>query len=798
MENDMSLGFTVSAGPLSQVSIDVMSLRTAIQLASGAYGWFKGSERSRSLTQLLSANGVELRSTSSFTSQHYIQLLENHRAMRGVVIENGTMRTVEMPNASTAVSVNPGVTCLRALTCCLLCLCTTEATTVMLQRLIPYGLVQHEMEDGVLEIEGPLLTGLKQWVSTVASEEESNLFRNYLLECVDKNVQALQQADLDKIMRMSDYYHSGDEALILGLLKWAITPRHRRKMPKYPTRSLRVWTAASIMSQLGFEVRPSHDIINSNEAYQRMEATPDGIDTPDVFLVVSSHINCETDPEVESVWAPEEVPLPRATLLVTVPWHVFQHVKHMDSLEAQYLREAYDFAFKSASESFQLIWVENFSVKLEIKNKETMITPFLDRYKTIFAPFSPHIYPICLQAMNHFGPNGVAAWSEWDFSDHQTLFRRIRTEKPSQIMRNFYTTIAIVLGAMYGVCSRACLDGGGPLRPDSEILFNPDRLYQDDCKLIRDWAASIGQALQGRLSFSEWNAMLFEMFVGTVRRTAEPVTQQEYIFGVQSHGFAAVSKVLVQREIRPDALGYVYISRGQLLNLPHDDRGLVRGSTFLPFTTQVRLGRTDRSDVETLHRDQCNFPSEYTRMEVEPCWEKNPQEVILKMRQMGAAVASLNIGRVLERRSRNIIKCSCQRYSNQASVPIAEKWYRLDIDDLKSYRAADMSPGKLVDLQSEKMNFLIDASSSEDALVYVLGIVDAQRIVIAEECLECAYDCNRGAHSVVIIIPHNNKMEEDTEDQILERERAVSEKRQESERRKAAFRDRLRPQRSNT
>ncbi|KAI1771507.1 hypothetical protein F4818DRAFT_445197 [Hypoxylon cercidicola] len=798
MENDKSLGFTVNAGPLSQVSVDVISLRTAIQLASGAYGWFKGGERSQSLTQLLKANGVELRSTSSFTHQNYIQLLEKHRAMRGVVLENGTMRTVEMPNASTAVSNIPGVTCLRALTCCLLCLCTTEATTAMLQRLIPYGLVQHEMEDGVLEVDGPLLSGLKQWVSTVATEEESNLFRNHLLECVDESLLALRQADLDNIMSASEYYNSGDEALILGVLKWAITPKHRRKEPKYPTRSLRVWIAASIMSQLGFEVRPSYEIINNNEAYQRMETAPDGIDTPDVFLVVSSRINCQTDREVEFVFAPEEVPLPRATLLVTVPWLAFQHVKYMhESLDAQYLREAYQYAFKCARELFRLLQVDNFSVNLKIKNSEKLITPFADRYKALFTPFSPHIHYICLQAMTHFGPNGAGPWTEWDFSDPETLFLSIRTQTPSQCMRNFYTTLAVVLGAMYGICSQACLDGGNPLGDDSEILFNPDSLYQSDCRLIRKWAASVGQALRGRLNYSEWNSMLFEMFLGATSRTTEAVGQQEYILGIQSHGFAAVSKVLVQRQIRPEALAYVYIGRGQLLNLPLDDQGLVRGSSFLPFATQIRLGNTDQKDLETLYRGPCNFPVEYTRMEVEPCWEKNPQAVILKMRQMGAPVASLNIGRILERRSRNIIKCSCHKYSNEASVPLAERWYRLHIDDLKSYTSGDLSSGKLADLQREKMNFLIDASKSEDALVYVLGIVDAQRIFIAEECLECAYKCCQGARSAVIVIPHDTKMVEDTKDQISKRERVITERKQKVEGRKAAFSARIGAQVAN-
>ena len=82
MDNNLSLGVTVSSGPLSQVSIEVISLRTAIQLATGAYGWFKGSERSQSLTQLLSANRAQLKSTSSFSLGRYTGLREEHHACR--------------------------------------------------------------------------------------------------------------------------------------------------------------------------------------------------------------------------------------------------------------------------------------------------------------------------------------------------------------------------------------------------------------------------------------------------------------------------------------------------------------------------------------------------------------------------------------------------------------------------------------------------------------------------------------------------------------------------------------------
>ena len=796
MDNKMSVGFTVSAGPLAQVSIEVASLRTAIQLATGAYGWFKGYERSQSLTQLLSANRAPLKTTSSFALERYVGLREEHHAMQGVVIENGKMRVVEMPKASTAISDIPGITCLRALTCCLLCLCTADATTAMLQQLIPYALVQHEMDDGVLEFEGPLQAGLKQWVSTVALEEESNKFKDYLLQSVDQDLQKVQTGPgLDEIRRATHFFDSGDEALILGVLKWSLTPIHQRETMRYPTRSLRAWAAAAIMSRLGFTVYPAYWTVNDHEDYKRrMQGTSDSNEIPHVFLAVSHHIYGDTDLMSKFVEVPQDVPLPRATPLLNIPWLAFRHVKYMNDPELSdlYLYGAYKWAFDRGRKRFQSLHVDNFLVKLEIGSFEIQKSPFGEHYKSLFTPFSPHIHLICAEPMQDFGPpaqTGLSGWQEWDFSNHEELFQNIRTDSHTPLIRNFYTTVAIVLGAMYGICSQACLDHGQPLGDDSEVVFNPDILYQDDCKLIRRWAMSIGRALQGKLGILEWEFLLFEMFVGAVDSTnldraaglrGEAIERKGLVFGIQSHGFAAVSDVLVNLQVRPEALGYFHISRGQLLNLPVDNEGFVRGSTYLPFSTQIRLGSDDQDNVETLYRNPGDFPVESTRLDVEPCWEEEPLTVVLKIRQMGVPVASLNIGQVLERRSRSVIKCSCRKYSNEVAVPITEKWYHLLIQDLKSYSFGDMKPGKLANLKREDRNFLIDASQSEDALIYVLGIIDAHRIIIAQECLECAYQhyLRTGDNQrVVIVIPHSNAMVEDTEHQISERARVIDERR---------------------
>jgi hypothetical protein len=68
----MELGFNVrNAGPLSQVSFHIISLDTAVYLATGAYGWWKARERSKSLIKLLEFGTGKLISPSSFNLPQY-------------------------------------------------------------------------------------------------------------------------------------------------------------------------------------------------------------------------------------------------------------------------------------------------------------------------------------------------------------------------------------------------------------------------------------------------------------------------------------------------------------------------------------------------------------------------------------------------------------------------------------------------------------------------------------------------------------------------------------------------------
>jgi len=196
----MELGFSLgNAGPLSQISVHIFTLDTAINIATGAYGWWKARERTASLIHVIAAKGGQLVATSSFNWETY-NLCRQHGIMQGLVVQSGELQTTTLPKASTATPDQPDQACLRALATGLLCFYGVDATTVILADLVPFGLLQYDQEESNIKIEGPLLSSLKQWVSAVSVEEDNNTFRQYVMDQVSRRQQRFVGAPIDDIV----------------------------------------------------------------------------------------------------------------------------------------------------------------------------------------------------------------------------------------------------------------------------------------------------------------------------------------------------------------------------------------------------------------------------------------------------------------------------------------------------------------------------------------------------------------------------------------------------------------------
>jgi hypothetical protein len=68
----MELQFKANWGPLTGIGLPFLDLKSAVELAVGAYGWWKARERAKSLSQVLASAGCELSACSTFEVQRYL------------------------------------------------------------------------------------------------------------------------------------------------------------------------------------------------------------------------------------------------------------------------------------------------------------------------------------------------------------------------------------------------------------------------------------------------------------------------------------------------------------------------------------------------------------------------------------------------------------------------------------------------------------------------------------------------------------------------------------------------------
>lgn len=763
----MSLSFTVNAGPLSQIGLEIASLSTAYQLAMGAYGWFKAIERSKSLTELLSVSGGELVGTSSFNFDIYKDIRMCHTAMQGVVVQDRRMQYTGLPRGSTAVPSHSGIACLRALTAGLLCLYRPDATAEILQDLIPYALIQLNQEGTVIEMEGALLAGLRHWVSAVAVEEDSDMFRKYMLDRVMRQQLGLTGMAFDDIMGM-DYTEINEIPYVIGVLRWILTPLHKRNLKQYPTRSLTVWTTASVMQTLGFEVQAASVMVHSVQDYDdKMRASSRSGETPDVFLVVMNDV--ETDPgRVNHVFNADDSPRPQITMIRGIPWIAFRHLRgYSEEIDTQYLADVWKYSFKSAKACFRGIATKLQDIHLEIAESE--LDGISEHHKSLISEFSPELGRICGPAMRQFVPMSSHS-PGWNLSELREQMRVLRTEQELYLPRspcrgNCYVLYAIVCGALYGLCSNACYDNGNVLSEDSEVAFIPDILYESGGKRLREWARIVGHSLRSHQAFSQWRDLLFEMFLGkdtesgTSKSSQSKYTNQQnpykdrLLLGAQANGLVAVSEMLVATTIRVKSFCYFHIKRGQILNLPLTEDQYIQASAHIEPAHTLALDPEPKNS--TLYRFEAEDTHATMRIDVEPAWEEDPRTVVFRARLRGVPIASLNISTFLDGLSYQAVPCKCPEPSWEVLVPFTERWQLVTLHQLQRTRFKGMS-FRRVDVNDADARILIDASQSVAATVYAVCILHVRGLFVALECLACAHKqamINSQNAGVTIVIP---------------------------------------------
>lgn len=96
----MKLAFNVAWGPISQIGVSLLDVKTAVQLAVGAYEWWKARERSITLLDMIQAVGGQLAPCSVFSLLRY-QSVRRTNEVREIVWHDERLETVPLPRAST-------------------------------------------------------------------------------------------------------------------------------------------------------------------------------------------------------------------------------------------------------------------------------------------------------------------------------------------------------------------------------------------------------------------------------------------------------------------------------------------------------------------------------------------------------------------------------------------------------------------------------------------------------------------------------------------------------------------------
>ncbi|KAL9622772.1 MAG: hypothetical protein Q9160_002891 [Pyrenula sp. 1 TL-2023] len=455
-----------------------------------------------------------------------------------------------------------------------------------------------------------------------------------------------------------------------------------------------------------------------------------------------------------------------------MPHLAFKHLRGASyEVNLPYLVDIWTYSFRSARASFRKLSLRQGSVYIEL-NRPELDNP-IEHHKALLNGFSPNIYPLCGPAMQQFVPVDPRN-PEWDPG---RLMERLQLPKSSDklqkandaVTNNCYVLVSILLGMVYGLCSKVCLENDATLDESSEIVFSPDIIFEGGTRIKR-WAKDIGLAMlsNGGFTWDHWSFLIFELFLGSPWQkdnpnkytTGQMPLGETYVLGAQANGMTAVADILVRTTIGPQARVQFHVRRGQILNLPLTSEGYIQASHHLGQATRFRP--EPQPGTGLLHRFEPSIPEETLRIDVEPCWEADPCTVVFRVRDMGRLVAALNIKVILDMLSWSIIDCHCPKALDAVTVPIADRWQHVSINQLMQTASNGMSR-KRADLNVSGEKFLIDASRSDSATLFALGIVRARSLGIAKDCMECARrwgSNNEKLFSGVTILIASSELEE--------------------------------------
>ena len=760
----MEVGFGIpNAGPLAQISLQLFSPEMAVYLATGAYGWWKSRERTKSLVEVLAASNTQLSSPSTFNWQTYQRARETGK-LQGVVVQSGQVQVAVLPKASTALPPNAALACLRALTTGLLCFYGVDTSSSILAAVIPRGLLQYDQEGVDLVLDGPRLSSLKLLVSAVAAEEDSNTLRQYLMDQVTTQQRALRIESSQDIFQVEGK-QSNEVWFVVGLLEWIITPTYKRKTLVYPTRSLLVWTMAAVLAKLGFEISASPSVVRSAGDYERLvTAQKSSPYYADVVLVLEPAV--ETDPLLRASNVAEESLRPQISPLQAVPWLMFRRFRGHDiNINTQYLADIWNMCFNEA---------RNFTMGIERSSNgyckisvvpsatdELSRDPVTSFQKALVAEWSVHLLKICGRSVKRFIPPVENSNAGWSVHGIRKAYKELhigftKEQLNEQVAGNCRIIIAIVLGTLYGAISKCVIENERHLDLDTSLAIGPDDLYVP--RKLEIQANQMGHGIDGMLSPADWIELVLALLLRGPPDTSELHDYRRVTLGAHFNGITAVSDALVHPSPRPSNLIRIHVQRGQILNIPISDGGLIHSANPMPGFAAWHLDPDPGPSLTMLQRNRSTLSPEGLRIDVEPWWEGDLKRVVFMVRKHGTVVATISISDIFNdlgnpspSRPNDLdnpwVSCSCGAYADSVPVPVAHRWQHVGMHKLFEDEVSQLTV-------NEQDKILVDASASEEALLVAVGRLRARKLKISLGCLQCTYRSIRRPEeneSVVII-----------------------------------------------
>lgn len=722
----MELGFSVSAGPLSQISIPVVSIELAVQLATGAYGWWKARDRGRSMLGLVQSKQCQISTTSSFNLLRYIDRRKDG-LVRGVARNpDGVLSCVTLPNASTASSGDQGIVCLRAVVCALLCFYNSATVVEILISVLPGTLYTSDQEGGNETIEGAMVSSLRQYVEAATSEENSDDLRQKLLDGVDSKLGNVTGATSKDVFECDSFLES-DVPNFIGALRWILTPAYNRDQRVYPTRSLKVWALSLIMANLGFEVTASMHAVSSENDYRAYVQDFSYQQTYQEVILVTSNVG-PTDPLntrgsgsggiSSSVWDSN----PRTGSIRSIPWVAFRNLQDNAGLATpKYLSEVWEFTFEYVFGLLKspqpLLGSRDLHVVLEFT--DTALTSFgadlhpklahIDQRSKFWDDFQWLTFVTYHPLKKFATPQGkLSLWNERDIlSQFKGTTPEYAYLPDGELLDDWYITRAVVLATIYAVCCKWLYTSDGLSLLDTEIAFSPDYIRRGN---LGPWT-SLGpfstlllppnQPAPGfwsEMGHKTWLRMLVNVFSGVPNDPALEARAErssgsrdptfKFVLGFQKNGVVFLPNLLVSPSADSRDWFRYHIRIGQLLDMPLQEDGFVCASSGPPVISQTDTWRPDSSHEHTLVENPP--PDTIVRIDPEPWWESNERSIVFRAR-VGGVVRAVFSPAALVEISHSILISDCECTIPKASVSLDRTVYVLRLSEFLLHPSTKVS-----------------------------------------------------------------------------------------------------------